>query len=52
MDRQNEIELERGTRNMFTNGGVPNVLDCLIAMLESQLVIVRKLKELTSRTGD
>lgn len=52
MDWRDESDLERGTRNMFTNGGTPNVLDALIAMAESQLVILKKLKEIVSRTGD
>jgi len=52
MDYQNEAEFKVNTINMYRHGGVGNVLDCLIAMLESQLIITRKLKELIEHTGD
>jgi len=52
MDYQNEAEFKVNTQNMYKFGGVPNVLDCLIAMLESQLIITKKLKELVEHTGD
>lgn len=52
MDYQNEAELKVMTLNMYRAGGVPNVLDSIIIMLESQLIILRKLKEILNHTGD
>ena len=46
MQPTDEAEFKVMTQNMHNNGGTPNVLDCLIAMLEGQLVILRKLKEI------
>lgn len=41
-----EAELKVMTQNMYNAGGVENVLDCLIAMLESQLAVAKKLREI------
>lgn len=49
MEHFDEAEFKVQTQNMYNAGGVPNVLDCLIAMLESQLIIARKLKEIVGK---
>jgi hypothetical protein len=47
MPEANEAELKVMTQNMYTRGGgAVNVLNCLIAMLESQLVVIKKLREI------
>lgn len=46
MPPENEAELKVMTQNMHNHGGTVNVLDCLLAMCESQLVILKKLKEI------
>lgn len=33
---------------MYNYGGTVNVLDCLITMLESELIILKKLKEIVA----
>lgn len=49
MKQEDEAEFKVNTVNMYRHGGVPNVLDCLISMLEVQLIIVKKLKEILNR---
>lgn len=43
---QEEAELKVMTGNMYNHGGTLNVIDCLIAMLESQLIVAKKLREI------
>ena len=43
---EDEAEFKVSTTNMYKDSGTPNVLDCVIAMLESALIILRKLKEI------
>lgn len=49
MQEFDEAEFKVMTQNMHVHGGTSNVLDCLISMLESQLVIVKKLKEIINQ---
>lgn len=35
LPESDEAEFKVATQNMYDSGGVPNVLDCLIAMMES-----------------
>lgn len=51
MPEGEEAEFKVMTKNMYDNGGTENVLDCLISMMESQLVIARKLKEIVRECG-
>ncbi len=47
MEHFDEAEFKVQTQNMWNSSGTSNVLDCLIAMMESQLIILKKLKEIT-----
>lgn len=44
-----EAEFKVQTQNMYNHGGTANVLDCVIVMLESCLIITRKLKEIITQ---
>ncbi|MGI0059878.1 MAG: hypothetical protein ACREBJ_08925 [Nitrosotalea sp.] len=46
LPKEEEAEFTVMTTNMYNSGGVVNVLDCLIAMMESQVVITKKLREI------
>lgn len=46
-----EAEFKVMTQNMYNSGGTVNVLDCLIAMQESQLLILKKLREILIQEG-
>lgn len=52
MNYQNEAELKVSTINMYKHGRVQNVLDCFISMLETQLIITRRLKEILVERGE
>ena len=46
MEPIEETEFKVSTTRMYKHGGVVNVLDCIISMLETELIILKKLKEL------
>jgi len=52
MNYQDEAELKVNIQNLYNTGGTSNVINCLIAILDSQLVILKKLKEIINHTGD
>lgn len=52
MKQFDEAELKVMTQNMYKHGRTLNVLDCLIAMIESELIIVQKLKEILTNEGN
>jgi hypothetical protein len=51
MNPSDEAEFTVMTQNMYNNGGTTNVLDCLISMLESQLIILKKLKDMKEKNN-
>lgn len=51
MEPTDEAEFKVMTQNMHNNGGTVNVLDCLISMVESQLIILKKLKEIEEKNN-
>ena len=44
-----EVELRKMTETMYLKGGMLNALDCLQVMHESQIVIIKKLKEILEK---
>lgn len=46
MNPFDEAEFKVQTANMYADGGIVNVLNCFIAMLESQLIITNAIKEI------
>lgn len=52
MPHETEAEFKVMTQNMHNSGGTANVLDCLISMLEGQLIIARKLKEIVEQNHE
>lgn len=46
MNPMDETELRLATKKMYQSGNTPNVLDCLMEMLRSQIVICETLKEI------
>ncbi len=41
-----EAELKVMTQNMFNNGGITNVLECISTMQKCQIIILKKLNEI------
>lgn len=46
MNPLDEADFKVQTANMYANGGAENVVKCLIAMLEAQLIIAKAFQEL------
>lgn len=41
-----EAELRVSTRNMYKEGGIVNVLSCVLTMQKVQIIILKKLNEI------
>lgn len=41
-----EAELRAGTTQMYRQGGIENVLNCVLTMQKCQVIIMKKLNEL------